>query len=101
FLSLCADDDIVLVQSIAPIVGFLAGNADYSAAHGFYFNFEERDRARPPWHTTISSLFYRGPSLEAPTPAQRLAQLFGRYEALTYAVYRSEVAARVYSESRQ
>jgi glycosyltransferase domain-containing protein len=101
FLSLCADDDIVVVATLAPIVDFLRRNADYSAAHGFYFNFQEQGRAGPPWRTTISSLFYRGPSLDAAEPAQRLALLFQRYEALTYAVYRREVAVRVYRESGQ
>lgn len=101
FLSLCADDDIVVVATLAPIVEFLRRNGDYSAAHGFYFNFQEQGRAGSPWRTTVSSLFYRGPSLDAAEPAQRLARLFQRYEALTYAVYRSEVAAQVYRESRQ
>jgi glycosyltransferase domain-containing protein len=99
YLSLCADDDIVRVEALAPIVEFLSRNADHSAAHGFYFNFQEQGRASPPWRTTISSLFYRGPSIDAAQPAERLAQLLRRYEALTYAVYRTEVARRAYAES--
>jgi glycosyltransferase domain-containing protein len=94
FLSLCADDDIVVIPALAQVVGFLRHNDDYSAAHGFYFNFHESAE------TNVTSLFYRGPSLTDPDAAQRLAQLFRRYEALTYAVYRTAVAAAVYTESR-
>jgi len=111
FLSLCADDDIVVVQSVAQLVEFLQHNDDYSAAHGFYFNFHETraperpgDAARKPGagsQTKVTSLFYRSPSIADEQPVQRVAQLFRRYEALTYAVYRTAVARHVYEESQK
>jgi glycosyltransferase domain-containing protein len=111
FLSLCADDDIVIVQSVVELVEFLQHNNDYSAAHGFYFNFHENRAPELPGssarksgagsHTNVTSLFYRSPSIADERPVQRVAQLFRRYEALTYAVYRTAVARHVYEESQK
>lgn len=112
FLSICADDDVIVLASLGEIVEFLERNEDYSAAHGFYFNFCEDEgaeqaaasaaggRGAKP-ETRISSLFYRGPSLADPAPVQRLAQLLRRYEALTYAVYRTSVAREIYAAAQK
>ena len=110
FLSLCADDDIVVVPSVARLVEFLHRNGDYSAAHGLYFNFHEgRARDGPAdaaktgagSHARVTSMFYRSPSIADERPVQRVAHLFRRYEALTYAVYRTPVARHVYAQSQK
>jgi len=107
FMSLCADDDVVVVPALAEIVDFMERNEDYSVAHGYYFNFLDENhragksdvaadsqKAKPV--TKITSLFYHSPSLNDADPFERLIQFFRRYEALTYGVYRTPVAREVY-----
>jgi glycosyltransferase domain-containing protein len=85
FCSLCADDDVVMVEGLPPIVRFLAGHSDFSAAHGLYFTFYDTS------HVGITSIVYAGDSYDADAPVARLRELFRRYEAVTYAVYRTDV----------
>lgn len=92
FSSLCADDDLVLVSSIGTIVDFLAGNPDCSVAHGWYFNFYLSAGA-----LGLTGIAYRGASVDASDPVDRLHQLFRNYEALTYGVHRTSVLRRVLS----
>jgi glycosyltransferase domain-containing protein len=92
FSSLCADDDLVLVSSLGKIVDFLQGNPDYSLAHGWYFEFYLSDVLG------IRQVVYRGPSLDAERPADRLHQLFGKYQALTYGVHRTGVLRDIMRE---
>lgn len=107
FVSLCADDDIVVVPALADMVEFLQCHNNYSVAHGFYFNFlgpggdgnqpaagDDFGDRKP--ETRITSLFYHSPSVDDSDPCMRLIQLFRRYEALTYGVYRTEVAKEVH-----
>ena len=39
YCSLCADDDLVMLESLDRLVGFLEEHADHSVAHGWYFTF--------------------------------------------------------------
>jgi glycosyltransferase domain-containing protein len=85
FASLCADDDLVLVSGIRAVVGFMAENADFAVAHGWYFNFYLSGALG------LTQVAYRSPTLGANDPIERLWQLFSNYEAITYGVHRTEV----------
>lgn len=85
FCALCADDDIVMVDALPALTGFLSAHPDFSAAHGHYFMFHRTD------HVGITSLVYARSSIDASAPMQRLRDFLSRYEAVTYAVYRTEV----------
>ncbi len=87
FAALCADDDLVLPGAIAALTGHLAAHSGVAAAHGWYFGFQAGD----PFE--LLQVTYRGPSIRAAGPLDRLRALLGRYEALTYAVHRSGVLA--------
>lgn len=92
FCALCADDDIVLGEAVPHLTAFLEARPDFVAAHGWYFNFTAEDGV------AITSVAYRGPSVDAEDPLGRLRQLLERYEAVTYAVYRTEVLQAVLQE---
>lgn len=85
FCALCADDDVVLLESIQPLVQYLQAHPDFSAAHGLYFTFYDQG------HVGLTSIVYAGESLDREDPLTRLRECFTRYEAVTYAVYRSDV----------
>ncbi|HEY0834714.1 MAG TPA: TIGR00180 family glycosyltransferase [Azospirillum sp.] len=108
---LCADDDVVMVEALRACAAHLDGHPDVVAAHGLYFNFiDERRLANPARHhgeawyavppeargVLVQNVPWHGPSHVQAAPAQRLAALLRRYEALTYAVYRTEVARTVF-----
>jgi glycosyltransferase domain-containing protein len=89
YCSLCADDDLVLPSSLAPIVQHLETHPDCSVAHGWYFTFYNNE------HLGITSSVYRGASLDQADPVARLLALFKNYEAVTYGVYRTSVMQSV------
>lgn len=89
YASMCADDDLVLVDSISQIVGFLERNPGHSIAHGWYFQFYLESALG------LTSILYRSPSIEADAWTDRLYSLLSGYEAITYGVYRTEVLRRV------
>jgi glycosyltransferase domain-containing protein len=86
FCALCADDDVVLFQSLPEILDFLSANPGYVAAHGRYLRFSVEGGG-----VLVRSVAYAGPSLDGATPLRRLQQFLDDYEAITYAVYRTEV----------
>jgi glycosyltransferase domain-containing protein len=88
YCSLCADDDVLLLDALPPLVAYLGDHADFGAAHGWYFNFYETA------HVGVTAVMYAGPSNDAEAPLQRVRALFERYEAVTYALYRTEVLRR-------
>ena len=85
YCSLCADDDLVMLESLDKLVGFLEAHADHSVAHGWYFTFYDDA------HIGITTSVYRGASLDNDDPLKRLYALFKNYEAVTYGVYRTGV----------
>jgi len=89
FCSLCADDDLVLPASLAPLVDFLRQHPDHCVSHGWYFTFYEDA------HIGITASVYRGMSLDQVDPLGRLFALFRNYEAVTYGVYRTGVMRSV------
>jgi glycosyltransferase domain-containing protein len=89
YCAFCADDDLVLVRSIAPIVEFLEKNRDYGMAHGWYFSFYDAAQFG------LTATVYRGASIDEDSALARLHTLFRRYEALTYGVHRTAVLRKV------
>jgi glycosyltransferase domain-containing protein len=92
YCSLCADDDVLLVDALPPLVAHLRAHGDFSAAHGWYFNFSETA------HVGVTAVMYAGPSNDAEAPLRRVRTLFERYEAVTYALYRTDVLRRALRE---
>lgn len=88
FCSMCADDDLVMVSSLAPLVATLAKDPTIAVAHGWYFTFYMTD------HFGLTSVVYKGSSVTG-TPMDRVRSILRHYEAVTYGVYRTEVMARV------
>lgn len=89
YASLCADDDFILVASVQPIIDSLEGRPDYSVAHGWYFQFYLEASLG------LTSVLYRGPSIDADNFIDRIYQLFSNYEALTYGVHRTRDLQRI------
>jgi glycosyltransferase domain-containing protein len=83
--SICADDDVVLVEALALLASFLGEHRDFSAAHGLYYTFYDRG------HIGLTSIVYAGRSLDQADAQARLLAFFRPYEAVTYALYRAEV----------
>lgn len=92
FCSLCADDDVLAIKSVNLIVEFLRKNPDYVAAHGLYFSFMAQDKI------TIADLVYTRDVLMDDDPINRLQNLFESYEAITYAIYRTPVLDKIFSQ---
>lgn len=91
--SMCADDDFLVVESLAAIIDCLRDRPDCVAAHGWYYTFYETH------HLGITSVVYKG-SYEEPDALARLHAMCARYEAVTYAVYRTSVMADVLMQVR-
>lgn len=89
YCSLCADDDLILPESLSSILAFLDERRDYSVAHGWYFMFYLTD------HFGITRSEYSGGSIDQASAVDRLFALFKRYEAVTYGVYRTQVMRAV------
>jgi glycosyltransferase domain-containing protein len=92
FCALCADDDVIMLDAIPSLVRFLRRHPAVSAAHGLYFTFYVTD------HIGITSIVYAGRSFGGRKRLTRLIDLFRRYEAVTYAVYRTGVMRSVLRE---
>ena len=94
FCSLCADDDIIIINTITDCINFLIENSDYSLAHGLYFDFSELKN-----EICISRLIYSSLSLADVSPVNRIAKLMQNYEATTYAIYRTEIAKMIFQKA--
>jgi glycosyltransferase domain-containing protein len=87
--SLCADDDLVLPDSLGPLVNFILEHSDYSLAQGWYFTFYDNV------HIGITASVYRSASIDQDSALDRVFTLFQKYEAVTYGVYRTSVLRTV------
>lgn len=83
--SVCADDDLVILPAVRRCLRLLGRRPDVAVVHGQYFNFSETDTF------TLSAITYRGPSLLAADPLERLYRMFADYEAVFYGVQRTDV----------
>jgi glycosyltransferase domain-containing protein len=93
FVSLCADDDLLILQGLASAISALETDPDAAVAHGYYFLFGSLHRDNG---LDITTMLYASPSILDENPFNRLNTLMSSYQALTYGVYRKEVLAEVY-----
>ena len=94
YVSLCADDDIVFPDSLQACVNHLADHTDYVACQGYYIGFSQREDSR-----FDIRLVYSSPSIEGSSPSERILQLLKKYEALSYAAYRTPVFKRLWEKT--
>ena len=84
--SICADDDLVLLDGIKESVEFLCSNSDYSVAQGYNAQFAEDGN-----NISFHSIPYFSPSIEREEPVDRLIALMRRYDPICWATWRTEV----------
>lgn len=95
YMMFCADDDVPFLPTLERSISFLRMNPDYVAAHGYYLNFYLDDHQGSP--IQIQHLLYASDSIEDESYLARINQLFGKYEALFYAVYRSDALQKAFA----
>lgn len=95
YVSFCGDDDLVLPDGLQEALDFLDSHPDHACAHGLYLNLRE-DNSNV--HITSE---YSGGSIEAGHPGARIFQLLEKYEALFYAVFRTEDLAEIFAGVNQ
>jgi glycosyltransferase domain-containing protein len=90
YVTMCADDDLILPGFAQRCVEFLNDNPDYIACHGSYVGFTKSALG-----FNINAIVYHGPSIDGSEVATRLMQLYSNYEATFYAVYRTEAQRKI------
>lgn len=86
YCAFCADDDIVLLESIEEILKFLEKNPPFVAAHGYYFGFQV-----DPLEVHVRDIVYYKNNLSGGDLKKRIHSLFSDYESTFYATYRTSV----------
>jgi glycosyltransferase domain-containing protein len=95
FVACCADDDILLPETVVKAAAFLAKNHDYVACEGIYLTFQyDGDRLR------IDGKCYDSPSVDGGEIGSRLMQFYSRYEAPYYAVTRTSVQRAIFDRAQ-
>ena len=89
YMVMSADDSFTSLSGLRSCVEFLAANEDYSSAQGYYFGYWRRG------DEVALDLFYRSVEMldgmvDSDRPEDRLIQMFTRYSAMFYAVYRTD-----------
>jgi hypothetical protein len=84
-----ADDSYTSLNGIRACVDFLSDNPEYSSAQGYYFGFWKNagDVKLDVYYRSIETL---DTLVDAERPEDRLIQMFTRYSAMFYAVYRTD-----------
>ncbi len=95
FCSLCADDDIPLLDGILQSVDRLKKDDTFSVAHGYYFQFAHQPNA-----INLSNITYYTPDIVDADPVGRVHTLMRHYQALTYGVYRTPVLCHIFDAVR-
>lgn len=96
YAALCADDDLLVAENAVHSAEFLEGNPQYVGCHGNYLQFQYvQDRIE------IPNIEYQGNSIDADEISGRLMQLFSRYEAPYYAVFRTPILRLLFKRSRE
>jgi glycosyltransferase domain-containing protein len=86
YVAFCGDDDLLVPESAMKAAEFLENNPRYVCCHGIYLQFKcVQDTIE------IPNIEYQGESIDADEVSGRLMQLFSRYEAPYYAVFRVPV----------
>ncbi len=90
YVACCADDELLITDTVVECAKFLADNNDYAACHGMYLSFRYADDA-----VQIDNMVYQEPSIDGNDVGGRLMQLYSNYEAPYYAVFRTEIQRRI------
>jgi glycosyltransferase domain-containing protein len=90
YASLCADDDVLFIEGLRDCVAKLEADPIVAICDGVYLNFNPK-----PDHIALQ-IEYDGPSADQDSPLVRMSRRLDRYEATTYAVFRTEVARKVF-----
>ncbi len=88
YMVMSADDSFTSLSGIRACVEFLEANPDYASAQGYYFGYRLRGGE------VDLDLYYRSVEtldsvVDSDRPEDRLIQMFTRYSAMFYAVYRT------------
>jgi glycosyltransferase domain-containing protein len=86
YVSLCADDDLLFMDTIPKCLNFLETTKDYVACHGYYINIGNYGHGE-----YDIDLEYGSPSLDGETFEDRLFQLFDNYGAISYAIFETSI----------
>jgi glycosyltransferase domain-containing protein len=89
YCSICADDDVLFTDELAGLLDILDADPSLVVAHGYYVNFKpgvDFDL----WHTD-----YSAPSIVAKDALKRIVAQMSDYQAIYYAVHRTETMKAV------
>ena len=89
YCSFCADDDILLIDSLIELLDVLDADPAFVAAHGYYLNVLPGDEFQ------IQSIAYAGPSIIGGDALVRIMMQMRNYQAVFYAVYRVSILKSV------
>jgi glycosyltransferase domain-containing protein len=97
---ICADDDFIVPDAIKKCVDFLEKNPDYSSCQGYYISFEKKGKKILFLPKYMQRIKY---DIDGNTIEERLYQLFPKTEMLSYscqyyAVYRTDVMRKIFSQ---
>jgi glycosyltransferase domain-containing protein len=90
FCGLCADDDLVILEGVRHCLVSLRSNLAASVVQGYSFSF----LSRPDGDIELNSIVYFRPTIDDPSPLERLDKLFQQYQALSYGVFRTPTLQR-------
>jgi len=96
FVASCADDDLLLPETVVKCAAFLAENPDYVGCQGTYLFFRYLENV----HLKIEGVCYDTPSVDGNEIGSRLMQFYWRYEAPFYAVYRTSVQRSIFERAQ-
>jgi len=83
YCSLCADDDVLLTDSLEGLLDLLDADSALAVAHGYYVNLRA-GREFALWNAECSA-----PSIVAEDALRRIVKQMRRYEAIFYGVHRT------------
>jgi glycosyltransferase domain-containing protein len=90
YASLCADDDILFLDGLQACVAALEKDSAVTICDGVYLKFE------PKGVEVALQIEYDGPSVDQESLNARMSHRLNKYEATTYAVFRTEAARKVF-----
>jgi glycosyltransferase domain-containing protein len=92
YCGLCGDDDLVILAGIRRCLDALrrTPEAAVADAYSFVFQYHSDDAIE------LDGYLFFQPTIEAPSPLDRLARLFRQYQPPIYGVFRTPVLQRIY-----
>lgn len=91
---LLPDDDFLLLERLGDLTNSLDAYPPAAAAHGLYFEFHTAGS-----NIHVTDLLQAAGDLRHKTGSDRVLALMPKYQALTYAVYRTEPAKVAFAEA--